>query len=653
MRNLILEIEKELTKTNQSGCFSNAVEYRYQRDINATRRRHLIVCLVLGVLTYNSFLIWKFFLLGDDFFQAAIQMAGISIPCTVVASVLMCKLPIPLRESVALLPAYADLAVVYNIIIDGLHTHASTETLFIFCLPLMFIYVNTCMKSPFKIALTYNLYALILISSAIYQAPITASMAGLMLTAAGASAFFTLLGNYWSNMESRWSYLYRVREELRAASLSTANHDLQRLSETDALTGLANRRQMQPYLDQLWSSHLRGETEGAVLLIDIDHFKLYNDYYGHLTGDECLRSVATALKKNLRPNDAIARFGGEEFVVLLVDIEPDAARDTAVKLLQSVRKLGIAHLGRNDGASIVTVSIGLAHSTKAGLADGAALLDQADRALYQAKRSGRDCFKDIGSAFTLTDTTLPSPADLRRALSDNQLELYFQPLYQLTPYKLTGYECLLRWQHPRLGTISPDYFIGLAERSGLIVALGNWVLEQSCTKACEWSEELSLSVNISPLQLNGADIVEGLASILAHTGLSGRRLILELTEGAKLDIDEQVQTTLTQLSALGVRLALDDFGCGHANLDYLLQLPFKILKIDRQALRIEHPTQRRQVLGALLALGRAFALEILAEGVETSDDLALLRELGFDHAQGYLLGRPQPMISCVASLSVG
>jgi diguanylate cyclase (GGDEF)-like protein len=394
MRTLLVEIELELAKPRRSSRFCHVLERRYQRDINAARLRHITFCLLLGTLSYNSFLIWKFFLQPTDFLWTAIQMLGISTPCAALVSILIRKLPIYLRETVALLPSYIGFAVVYNVIANALWIHESDQTLFIFCLPLMLIYVNTCMKSPFKHAVIFNIFALLLIGSSIFQASLSMSTGGLMLTVAGSSAFFTLLGNYWTNSEVRESYLYRLREELRAAVLRNANRNLQRLSETDALTGLANRRHMQPYLDQLWSSHLCGEAEGAVVLIDIDYFKRYNDYYGHLIGDDCLRKVAATLKKALRPQDIIARFGGEEFVVLLPDIQPSAAHDIATRLLQSIRDLSIAHLGRNDGTCTLTVSLGVAHSSTAELTDGAALLDQADRALYRAKRSGRNCIEN-------------------------------------------------------------------------------------------------------------------------------------------------------------------------------------------------------------------------------------------------------------------
>ena len=643
MNHILAQIDYEIGKRNLIIPFKEPLESRYQQDTHADRCRHLILCLTLGVLTFNSFLIWKLLLQPDDFLWAATQMLGTSLPCAAIAWILIRSQSYHWREIIAVVPSYVGLAVVYNVVINGAPTQTINQALFIFCWPLMVIWVNTCMRSPFKVALCYNIFAILLTSVAVYHAPLPLTVGGLMMTGICSSAFFSLLGNYWASIEGRRSYLYRLREQTRAASLTDANHNLQRLSETDVLTGLANRRQIQPYVDLLWSQHTSGKAEGAVLLIDIDLFKQYNDHYGHLMGDECLRQVASALKKVVGAEHVIARFGGEEFLVVLINTPPEAARQVAALLLQSVRNLAIPHLGRTDGFEQISVSIGLAHSAVVETKDSGALLDQADQALYRAKRTGRDRLEDAGCIHTATDNSLLGAEDLRLALVEGQFSLAFQPLYRLVPHALTGYECLIRWEHPHLGAIPPDLFIPMAERSGLIGEIGDWVLEQACLHACQWPKSLSVSVNLSPLQLADPDLPARVAAVLVRTGLVGKRLFLELTEGAALTIDSQVIATVTQLQRIGVRLALDDFGKGFANLTYLLQLPFQVLKIDRESMGVVDRGQRRQILSALLALGRAFGMEVLAEGVETTEDLALLRELGFDHAQGYLLGRPQPM----------
>jgi diguanylate cyclase (GGDEF)-like protein len=648
MNNVVAQIEQEIKKTIRLAPFPDSLEKRYQSDINAERQRHLIICLILGTLSFDTFLLWVFLLNPKDFLWAAFQMLGISTPFAAFIILAVRKLPIKWREAISLLPCYMGLAVSYNVIVNGTNTDVINQAMFIVCWPLMIVYVNTCMKSPFKIAFLFNVFVLTLTTSAVCKLSVSVSVAGLMLSAIWSSAFFSLLGNYWSSSEGRLNYLYRLREKERSDSLSHANIDLQRLSETDSLTGLANRRQVQPQLDQLKSDQLSGKNQGAVLLIDIDHFKLYNDHYGHIIGDTCLQQVASALEHFVRPQDTIARFGGEEFIIILPATSPDEARTIAAALLESIRLLKIPHLGRVDEMSTVSVSIGLAHTATIEMTEATVLLDQADRALYRAKHGGRDRFEDAGRLILNKEEVLITPDDIRAALTHNQFELHYQPLYQLQPNSLVGYECLIRWQHPKHGFIPPDQFIAIAERSGLISAVGDWVIENACAEASSWPGHLGLSVNVSPLQLTDSDFAARLADVLAKTGLTGKRLILEITEGAALHIDKRVKTLFESLRRLGVNIALDDFGQGHANLAYLLQLPFQILKIDRQVLKIANPVQRRQVLQALLSLGRAFDLQVLAEGVESLEDLELIRQIGFDHGQGYFLGRPQPVITDIA-----
>lgn len=466
------QIEQEIQKSNRVTRFGENLELRYQNDIHQTRQHHLTLCLIIGCITFSSFVLWKVFINPEDLFRTTLKMLGTSLISTTLGVILVRMHSTRWRESVALIPSYTGFITSYDVVVNGAQPIISDQPLFIFCWPLMLIYVNTCMKSPFKIALRYNIFCMVVTSWAVHQAPISASAGGLMMTAIGSSAFFSLLGNYWSNSEVRRSYLYWLREETRASSLSDANNDLQRLSETDTLTGLANRRQVQPQLDLLTDDHINSKSDGAVLLIDIDHFKKYNDYYGHILGDECLRIVANTLNSCINNKHTIARFGGEEFIAILPNVEPEEARNIANLVLHSIDALNIPHLGRADGVSTITVSIGMAHSASVEITDNAPLLDQADRALYRAKRSGRNRIEDAGSICPLGDESLLTPEDIRIALSEKQFELHFQPIYQLEPYKLIGYESLIRWQHPKLGMVPPDLFIGMAERSGLIETVG-------------------------------------------------------------------------------------------------------------------------------------------------------------------------------------
>lgn len=624
-------------------AFASVLERLFQLDIHRQRTRHLTRCLLIGTLSYDSFLIWWWLLLQDALPWAATQMLGIATPFALLVVLLLQVVPTRWRETLASLPFYVGLVVVYNMVINGPPGREMNQTLFIFTWPLMLAFVNTCMKSPLLPALVFNGFALSVIALAVHEAPVSPIVGGLMMTNAIVMAFFSLLASYWLNVEGRRSYLYKLREEVRLASLNSANQDLQILSETDSLTGLANRRQLHLLLEAFWQQRLAGE-QGAVLLIDVDHFKRYNDYYGHLAGDDCLRTVAKALTVGLGPGDRVGRYGGEEFVVLLDRIGPAAALDVAETILQRVRDLRIPHQGRQDDKSQVTVSIGIARSGLAGLSTAEDLLDCADRALYRAKRDGRDRVFEGGIdailGAPLDHAELLTPEDVRKGLVGNEFLLHYQPIYRVEPKQVTGYEALLRWQHPTLGLVSPEVFIPLAEQGNFIIALGEWVVKEACLAASQWPPHLSVSINLSPLQFADPMLHERVSAALRLSRLAPNRLVLEVTEGVELVIDTRTRQSFALLQLLGIRMALDDFGSGFAGLGPILELPFQLIKIDRRILAIQDEEQRGEVLSSLLLLGKAMKLEVLCEGVETPEQLALLQQLGVRLAQGYLLGRP-------------
>ena len=624
-------------------AFASVLERLFQLDIHKQRTRHLTRCLLIGTLSYDSFLIWWWLLLQDALPWAATQMLGIATPFALLVVLLLQVVPTRWRETLASLPFYVGLVVVYNMVINGPPGREMNQTLFIFTWPLMLAFVNTCMKSPLLPALLFNGFALSVIALAVHEAPVSPTVGGLMMTNAIVMAFFSLLASYWLNVEGRRSYLYKLREEVRLASLNSANQDLQILSETDSLTGLANRRQLHLLLEAFWQRRLAGE-QGAVLLIDVDHFKRYNDYYGHLAGDDCLRTVAKALAVGLGPGDRVGRYGGEEFVVLLDRIGPAAALDVAETILQRIRDLRIPHQGRQDDKSQVTVSIGIARSGLAGLSTAEDLLDCADRALYRAKRDGRDRVFEGGIdailGAPLDHAELLTPEDVRQGLVGNEFLLHYQPIYRVEPKQVTGYEALLRWQHPTLGLVSPEVFIPLAEQGNFIIALGEWVVKEACLAASQWPPHLSISINLSPLQFADPMLHERVSAALRLSRLAPNRLVLEVTEGVELVIDTRTRQSFALLQLLGIRMALDDFGSGFAGLGPILELPFQLIKIDRRILAIQDEEQRGEVLSSLLLLGKAMKLEVLCEGVETPEQLALLQQLGVRLAQGYLLGRP-------------
>ncbi len=625
-------------------AFAPTLEQLFQQDSHRHRRRHLTRCLIIGTLSYDSFLLWWWLMLEDALPWAATQMLGVATPFTLVVTCLLRVVPAQWRETLALLPFYVGLLVAYNVVINGPLSEKMNQTLFIFTWPLMLAFVNTCMKSPLLPSLLFNVFALTSISFAVYEAPVSTMVGGLMITNAVVMAFFSLLASYWLNIDGRRTYLYKLREEVRLASLNSANQDLQVLSETDALTGLANRRQLRPLLEAFWQRRLAGG-QGAVLLIDVDHFKRYNDHYGHLAGDKCLRALASTLSVGLGPGDVVGRYGGEEFVVVLEHVDPAEARNIAEAILGRVRALEIPHQGRQDGKSYVTVSIGIARSGIEGLNTADDLLDCADRALYRAKRDGRDRVFEGGIntvlGAPLEHPDLLTPDDVRKALASNEFLLHYQPIFRIQPQQIIGYEALLRWQHPTLGLVSPDIFIPLAEQGNFIIALGEWVVKQACLEASRWPGHLSVSINLSPLQFADPMLPERVAAALRRSRLTASRLVLEITEGVELVIDTKTRQSFALLQMLGIRMALDDFGSGFAGLGPVLDLPFQLIKIDRRILAIRDIEQCEQVLTSLLLLGRAMKLEVLCEGVETLEQFALLQRLGVQLAQGYLLGKPK------------
>lgn len=544
-----------------------------------------------------------------------------------------------------MLPFYIALLLVYHLVIHGPPAVTTNPMLyvFVFTWPLIPTYGNICLRSPLRPVLAFKAFCLAIILAGSVKVAAPFSLHVLMIVNAVTLAFFSILASYWLDAEGRRSYLYRLRDELHLVTLNSANRDLQRLSETDSLTELANRRGLTVMLEIFWRKRQAGQT-GSLLLLDVDFFKPYNDHYGHLAGDSCLRQVGAALQQALRPGDCIGRYGGEEFLVLLDAVAANEARCIAERLLQSVRNLQIPHRHRPDDLDILTISGGLVDCSNPAAQNFGELLSRADQALYRAKAWGRNrvC---VDEQECLPEIQLPplGPEDLRAGMKLKQFSLHFQPIYHPASRVLIGHEVLLRWYHPQRGDIPPEVFIALAERHALIDMLGEWALRQACKDACQWPSELSVSVNVSPLQLRDPELPARFAAILSETGLAGDRLILELTEGEALALDQRTSDSFKALQELGIRIALDDFGFGHANLASVLALNFQLLKVDRRILAIQSPRQRAEVLRALQDLARALGVRLLCEGVENAEQLALLETLGVEAAQGNWLGRPQPL----------
>jgi len=438
-----------------------------------------------------------------------------------------------------------------------------------------------------------------------------------------------------------------------------------RLAYFDSLTGLPNRRMLHDRLDRTLRFAQKRGRQIALFFIDVDKFKWVNDSLGHAVGDALLREVSARLVDSLRLGDGVfrpadgsstgslARVGGDEFVVtLIVGDDPQTAAPVAQRLLGELSR----PFSVGDKEVVVSASIGIAIFPR-DAKDGQSLLQNADLAMYHAKSSGRNRFqfyaKDLAAA---AKRALSIQAGLRRAIEVGGFQLFYQPEVATRTGRVGTFEALLRWDAPGEGPVPPSEFIRIAEDSGLIWELGEWVLGRACRDCVAWQRgglsDVGVAVNLSPNQLRRSEIVDLVASTLSATGLAPASLELELTETALLDDTPQVAQSLDGLKHLGVRLALDDFGTGYASLSYLKRVPFDSLKIDREFVRdIGTDAGDRAIIAAIIAIARTFGLRVIAEGVETEHHERLIRKEHCDAMQGYWVGRPAPVDQIVAMVA--
>ena len=413
---------------------------------------------------------------------------------------------------------------------------------------------------------------------------------------------------------------------------------IEHISQHDALTGLANRHRLNHYLNARLAEGVSGDHPVFLLALDLDRFKPINDTLGHAAGDLVLREVASALTGCTRSTDLVARLGGDEFIVVATDCRThEQAERLCQRLIEQINQP--IRIGTNDVS--VGASIGIVSAPYDGLT-AEDLLRYADIALYEAKSNGRNLFKFYEPAMNERIMERRQlEMDMRQALRRREFRLDFQPRYDASSQTIVGAEALVRWQHPTRGLLSPGSFIGLAEETGLIVELSDWVLNEACLNALCWGEELMVSVNLSPVEFQRSDLVERVATALANTGISPARLELEITESVMLEDAASALTTMNNLKALGIRLSMDDFGTGYSSLSYLRSYPFDGIKIDRSFIAgLDQSQSSEAIVNAIVSMGHALSLTVTAEGIETVAQLGKLTALACDQAQGFYLGRP-------------
>jgi diguanylate cyclase (GGDEF)-like protein/PAS domain S-box-containing protein len=417
---------------------------------------------------------------------------------------------------------------------------------------------------------------------------------------------------------------------------------MRHIAQTDSLTGLPNRLALQLRLAQLLPEARRHQWQLAIMFIDLDRFKIINDTLGHQIGDELLREVAIRLSHVIRETDFVARLGGDEFVIILPGIGGPA--DAAVVANKIIAALSVA-IQANEQELHSSPSIGISVFPDDG-SDGDTILKNADTAMYHAKAAGRNNYQFYADNMNKSATErLDIERKLRHAISRNELALCFQPQFRADGKKATGVEALIRWHHPTDGMISPIRFIPVAEETGLIVEIGEWVLRTACHEMKNWIDKglkpMRVAVNVSARQLRRRDFCEAVAGILAESGLPAELLELEITESAVMENPEEAIEILQRIGRMGVTLAIDDFGTGYSSLAYLKLFPIDHLKIDRSFVAdIEFDLNDRAIAFGTIALAHSLGLNVIAEGVETEDQLELLRTNGCDEVQGYLFSKP-------------
>ncbi|MDQ3143875.1 MAG: EAL domain-containing protein, partial [Pseudomonadota bacterium] len=421
--------------------------------------------------------------------------------------------------------------------------------------------------------------------------------------------------------------------------LRLSGDDAVRAARRDPLTGLANRLLVRELLEESLLMQQHDKRSCALLLVDLDRFKLVNDTLGHAIGDQLLVEVARRLEASVGADGRVGRLGGDEFAIVW---QADDDCDTLARAADRI----IADLSRTFRIGAASLHVGATIGIARGPSDGGReeqLMRNADLALYRGKEAGRGGYAFFESyMFEQAEDHRLLENDVRDALSNDGLRLAYQPIVDAESGMVVGREALLRWRHPTRGEIPPDLFVPIVEDAGLIHQIGDWVIREACLEAASWSQPLTIAVNVSAAQLSGSGLAQTVLGALASSGLAPDRLELEVTESVFLGDDAATLASLERLRALGVRMVLDDFGQGYSSFGYLSRAKFSKIKIDQSFVRAAAAGERESnaIVGAILALASGLGVETTAEGVETEAQAAVMRRLGCTQLQGFLFGRP-------------